>query len=91
MRLDPIRTGLALGVVIALMHAGWVALVASGFAKELIDFVLRIHFLQLEVAVAPFSIATASVLVGITFLVGLLIGIVLSLVWNAMLPKTTSA
>lgn len=91
MRLDPIRTGLALGVVIALMHAGWAALVASGYAKALIDFVLRIHFLQLELAVAPFNIATALVLVVITFLVGLLVGIVVSLVWNAMLPKPASA
>jgi len=90
MRLDPIRTGLVLGVVVARMHAGWAALVASGYAKALIDFILRIHFLQLEVAVAPFNISTALALVVITFLAGLLVGIVLSLVWNAILPKKTS-
>ena len=84
MRLEPVRTGLVLGLLVALGHLAWIVLVASGFAQTLINLVLAIHFLQVSVTVAPFNVVTALVLVGVTFVVGLAIGIVFSLIWNAV-------
>jgi hypothetical protein len=87
MRLSPIRTGLVLGAVIGLWHAAWVALVAGGVAQALIDFILRIHFLHVTAVVQPFNVETAALLVGITFVVGFIVGEVLALVWNALAPR----
>ena len=84
MRLEPVRTGLVLGLLVALGHVAWIILVASGFAQTLLNFVLAIHFLQVSVTVAPFNVATALVLVGVAFIVGLAAGIVFSLIWNAI-------
>jgi len=84
MRLEPVRTGLVHGLLVALGHLAWIVLVASGFAQTLINLVLAIHFLQVSVTVAPFNVVTALVLVGVTFVVGLAIGIVFSLIWNAV-------
>jgi len=84
MRLEPVRTGLVLGLLVALWHLAWIVLVASGFAQTLINLVLAIHFLQVSVTVAPFNVVTAVVLVGVTFVVGLAVGIVFSLIWNAV-------
>jgi len=84
MRLEPVRTGLVLGLLVALGHLAWIVLVASGFAQTMIDFVLAVHFLQVSVTVAPFNVVTALVLVGVTFVVGFAIGIVFSLIWNAV-------
>jgi hypothetical protein len=90
MRLNPIRTGLVLGVVIGLWHAAWAALVATGFAQALIDFILRLHFLRVTVVVQPFNIETAGLLVGITFLIGFVMGEVVALAWNALMPRSAA-
>jgi hypothetical protein len=90
MHLNPIRTGLVVGVLLALSHAAWSALVASGVAQALINFVLGIHFLRVAVGVEPFNIATAAVLVGVTFVVGFVMGTVLAFLWNGLQPRETA-
>ena len=84
MRVNVIRVGLVFGVVLALMHGLWSALVAAGFAQLIMDFILHLHFLKLSVGVAPFDLATAAMLVGITFASGFIIGGVVALLWNAL-------
>ncbi len=76
------KAGFALGAVVALWHLVWVGLVASGWAKPLLDFVLRLHFIRLQYAIAPFALGTAAALVALTFCVGALFGMVFALVWN---------
>src|SRR5690348_12792702 len=88
MRLNPVRTGLVLGAVIGLWHAAWAVLVAGGVAQPLIDFILRIHFLRVTAVVQPFDGETAALLVGITFGIGFIVGGVLALVWNALVPSS---
>lgn len=46
------------------------------------DFVLRLHFIQLQYALAPFAPGTAAALVALTFCVGAFFGILFALVWN---------
>ena len=55
---------------------------ALGVAKWLIDLVLWMHFLKVEVAVAPFDPMTAGVLVLVTSAVGFGFGAVLAILWN---------
>lgn len=80
--INPAKAGLAVGVVIGLWHFMWATLVAVGWAKPLMDFLLRLHFLQLRYEMAPFVLSTAALLVAITFAVGAAFGIVFALVWN---------
>lgn len=83
-QISPAKAGLALGAVVALWHLIWVSLVAIGWAKPLMDFVLRLHFIQLQYELAPFVLGTAAALVALTFCVGALFGIVFALVWNRL-------
>jgi hypothetical protein len=80
--INPVKAGLSVGAVIGLYHLLWVSLVALGWAKPVLDFVLKLHFIQLQYDLAPFVIGTAALLVAITFGVGFLFGLVFACVWN---------
>jgi hypothetical protein len=79
---NPLKTGLVFGVFIALMHAGWSALVALGLAQKLIDFIFWVHFIAPPFHVEAFDLARAAILIGVTFGVGLVAGMFAALIWN---------
>ncbi|HYX46851.1 MAG TPA: hypothetical protein VE820_08535 [Sphingomicrobium sp.] len=81
-RVNPAKAGIAVGTVVGLWHLIWVTLVAAGAAKPIMDFVLRLHFIQLHYELAPFVMGTAIALVALTFCVGAFFGLVFALVWN---------
>lgn len=80
--ISPTKTGLAVGILYGLWHLIWVTLVAIGWAKPFMDFILKLHFIQLQYALAPFVLGTAAALVALTFCIGAFFGIVFALVWN---------
>lgn len=80
--LSPTKAGLSVGAVLGLWHFVWVALVASGWAKPVMDFVLHLHFIEIHYELAPFAARTAAMLVAITFAVGCVFGFVFAIVWN---------
>lgn len=80
--LNPSKAAISVGTVLGAWHLMWVTLVAIGAAKVVMDFVLKLHFIQLEYTLAPFAISTAAMLVGLTFVIGALFGLVFALVWN---------
>lgn len=82
MAISPVRSGIALGGIIALWHLVWSVLVAVGVAQAVLDFILWAHFLKVPVTLAPFSALTAVVLVAVTFVVGFLLGSVFAALWN---------
>jgi hypothetical protein len=84
MRLDPLRTGCAVGAVFGLSHLAWAALVAFGGATRLLHFVLWLHFVSLPIGLAPFELGRAVVLVVFTAVVGGVLGVVFALVWNGL-------
>ena len=86
-RLNPVKAALAVGIVIGLYHLVWIGLVATGLAKPFMDFVLRLHFIRLDYQMAPFEIATAAMLIALTFTIGALFGLVFALVWNWLAAK----
>ena len=81
-RISPTRTALAVGAVTGLWHLCWATLVGIGWAKPVLDFILQLHFLSINYALAPFSLATAGSLVVLTFAIGALFGLVFALFWN---------
>lgn len=80
--INPAKAGLSVGCVIGLWHLMWVTLVAIGWAKPVMDFVLRLHFIQLQYELVPFAVGTAGMLVALTFCVGAFFGIVFAVAWN---------
>ena len=80
--LNPATAAMSVGAVFGIWHALWVTLVATGLARPIMDLVLKLHFIQLEYALAPFAPSTAITLVGLTFGIGAVLGLVFALVWN---------
>ena len=80
--IHPFKAGISVGAVIGLWHLIWVSLVAIGWAKPFMDFVLRLHFIQLPYELAPFAVGTAAALVALTFGIGFLFGFVFAVIWN---------
>jgi hypothetical protein len=89
--IQPFRTGIAVGAVVGLFHLFWASLVAAGWAKPIIDFVLRLHFVRLPIDIAPFAPGTAAALVALTFAVGFVFGAVFALVWNRLVRAPAPA
>lgn len=81
-QISPAKAGISVGLLLALWHLMWVSLVALGWARAVMDFILQLHFIQLQYDLAPFVLGTAILLVAITFCIGALFGIVFALVWN---------
>lgn len=80
--INPTKAAIAVGAVTGLMHLFWVTLVGMGWAKPVLDFVLRLHFINLQYALAPFAIGTAASLVVLTFAAGAAFGLIFALIWN---------
>ena len=78
------RAGLVVGGVIGGWHLCWSALVATGFAQTVIDFIFWIHFIKPIYVIEPFTLARAAILVVVTAALGFLIGSTFAMLWNAM-------
>lgn len=76
--------GMALGLLIGLGHLCWTILVALGWAKPLLDFIMNLHFVQMQYSLAPFDFVTALFLVLLTFVVGFVVGWIFAALWNAL-------
>jgi hypothetical protein len=83
-RISPIASGLAFSAFAILVHFAWAVLVAAGAAQPLIDLVLRLHFLQVDVHVAPFDLGGAALLLVYAAVVGFVGGMVLAFAWNSL-------
>ena len=81
-QLHPTKAAISVGAVFGVWHLMWITLVAAGVAKPVMDFVLRLHFIEFDYTLAPFAASTAATLVGLTFAIGALLGLVFALVWN---------
>lgn len=80
--ISPAKTSFSVGAVVGIYHLLWVALVAAGWAKPFMDFILRLHFIRLQYDIAPFVFSTAVMLVALTFCFGAFFGFLFAIVWN---------
>jgi hypothetical protein len=80
--ISPWRTGAAFGAVIGLFHLAWAALVALEAAQPVIDFILKIHFVELPLKIAPFNLELAVTLVSVTMALGYAGGVIFAWLWN---------
>ncbi len=80
--LNPKKVGITLGCMIGLMHLGWSVVVALGLAQPLIDWILKIHMIEMPHTVLPFSFLSAVTLVVIMSLIGFIVGYIFATIWN---------
>ena len=90
-RISPIKSGTAVGAVVSLWHLMWVTLVGLGWAKPVLDFVLGLHFIDLQYSLQPYAATTAAALLLITFTIGAIFGATFALVWNWLGSGSPSA
>ena len=88
-QLSPSKAAIALGAVTGLWHFVWITLVGVGWAKPVMDFVLKLHFIRLQYDLMPYSIATAVSLVVLTFTVGAALGLAFALIWNWLMFESS--
>ena len=89
--LNPTKAGLSVGAVLGLWHLAWVSLVAAGWARPVMNYVLRLHFIDFRLALAPFDGGTAVTLVALTSALGFIIGALFASIWNWLTRRPTEA
>ena len=82
--LNKAKTGLVVGLFLAIVHAIWAILVALGVAQGLIDWVTEMHMLANPYVVLDFSLGTAIGLVVMVFVVGYVLGWICAALWNSL-------
>lgn len=82
MKLNPSKTGLALGFMIGGAHLVWSILIAVGLAQGLLDFIFSLHMVANPYQVSDFDITKAVMLIAVTFAVGYGVGYVFANIWN---------
>lgn len=87
MPVNTMKSGLVFGLFLALWHTTWSTLVYAGLAQKLIDFVFWMHFIVPPYRIEPFDPNRAAILVGVTFGVGLVIGVIMGAIWNLLHPR----
>lgn len=83
-RVNPNRLGMVLAVMMVAWHGLWAVLVATGAAQAVADFVLRLHFMQPDVTVQPFTAGGATALLAVAAAAGYVAGVVGASLWNCL-------
>jgi len=81
---NPNKTGLLFALLLGGWHTLWAALVASGWAQSLLNFVFWLHFIKPIYVIADFKLGVALALIAITAAIGYVIGLIAGLLWNAI-------
>ena len=83
-RVNPNRLGIVFAVMLAAWHGLWLVLVATGVGQAVADFVLRLHCMEPDVTVQPFTISGAAALLAVAAAAGYVAGVVGASLWNCL-------
>jgi len=78
------KIALTFGLTLAIIHAIWTILVATGLAQPLLNLKLRLHFISMPFGLEPFNLTTALGLIIFVFIVGYIFGAIFGFVWNRL-------
>ncbi len=78
------KAGVVAAIVLGIMHLCWSALVASGLAQRVADFIFWMHFVKPVYVIEPFEISRAVILVLVTAAIGFVMGAVGAWAWNLL-------
>lgn len=83
-KLNKAKTGLVLGLFMAVVHAAWAFLVGLGVAQGLLDWATKMHMMENPYIVFNFNLGTAIGLVVMTFVAGYVFGWIFAALWNSL-------
>jgi len=83
-RVNPNRLGIVLAVMMAAWHGLWLVLVATGVGQTVADFILRLHFMEPDVTVQPFTVGGAAALLAVAAAAGYVAGVIGGSLWNCL-------
>ena len=83
-RINIYKTGLVVGMVLGGGHLCWSALVATGWAQRVADFIFWMHFIKPVYVIEPFEIPRAILLILVTAAIGFILGAVGAWAWNIL-------
>lgn len=86
-RLNPIKVGYCVGIVVGMLHLAWALVVGLGYGQSVTDFVYAMHFVQNTLVIRPFELSTAILLVAASSVGGFLIGASYSALWNLIAAR----
>ena len=82
-KFDVKKAALALGLLFAVWHLGWVLAVAI-FGQGFVEWTMSMHFISMPIPVAAFDFVTLLVGVICAFICGALTGAIFALIWNKL-------
>lgn len=81
------RVALFFGTVAALCHVVWSVLVAGGWAKGFMDWIMAKHFITDTYTIEAFNMGDAVFLLALAFVIGFVDGYILAALWNWIVGK----
>lgn len=75
------------GSVFGIFHAVWALLVVMGIAQPLLNWIFDLHMIENPYHVMSFDVGKAVMLVIFTFVVGYVVGLIFSMIWNIVVKK----
>ncbi len=82
--IHPNRAGLILALLFGGVHLIWSFIVALGWARVIIDFILRLHFIKLNYTLDTFNLGNALFLIAVTTAIGYVVGWGFAVLWNQL-------
>lgn len=76
------QIALTCAVLLGGFHLLWAALVFTGMAQGIMDFIFWAHMIHLPITVGPFEMTAAITLVVVTASIGYALGYVGAIVWH---------
>lgn len=83
-KIKPTAAGLSLGIIFALLYAGWFLIVAFGFGEPALQWWKTAHFIEVQSSAIQFNFGTAFISVIGTFIVGYILGVLFVFLYNKL-------
>ena len=86
-KMNPMKVGVLFGVVFGVVHLLWAILIATQYAKPLMDWILKLHFISMPYSVMPINFMTAIMLVVVTTIIGYIFGVLFAWIYNMLYAR----
>lgn len=80
--INPVKTGLAVGTLVGVLHLVWALFVMFGWASAIVNFSLWAHMVSMPVVVKPFDFSAAVTLIVVATIIGYIVGFLFARIWN---------